>query len=217
MGRTSDAKARLLESAMALMYARGYTAVGVQEICEHAGVNKGSFYYFFPSKRTLALEVIDAYGQRGRAMWENAMAADGPLLERLRRVFAQAYTTHRALVEANGQMHGCPIGNLALELSCQDEEIRQRLHDTFTSWAKAVASVLHQAVAAGELPALDTSITAQTIVAYFEGVLMLAKIQNDPDVVQQLAHSALRLIEAAIRTHSHVKPEVGAKNFLRPV
>ena len=85
MGRTSDAKARLLESAMELMYARGYTAVGVQEICEHAGVNKGSFYYFFPSKRTLALEVIDAYGQHVRDMWQDAMAADGPLLERLQR------------------------------------------------------------------------------------------------------------------------------------
>ena len=206
MGRTSDAKARLLESAMELMYARGYTAVGVQEICEHAGVNKGSFYYFFPSKRTLALEVIDAYGQRVRDMWQDAMAADGPLLERLQRVFEHAYNTHRTLVEANGQMHGCPIGNLALELSCQDEDIRQRLHNTFTSWAEAVEGVLHHAVAAGELPALDTSITAQTIVAYFEGVLMLAKTQNDPDVVQRLAHGAMRLVEAAIRTQGRVKP-----------
>ena len=206
MGRTSDAKARLLESAMELMYARGYTAVGVQEICEHAGVNKGSFYYFFPSKRILALEVIDAYGQRVRDMWQDAMTADSPLLERLQRVFEHAYNTHRTLVQANGQMHGCPIGNLALELSCQDEDIRQRLHDTFTSWTEAVACVLHQAIAAGELPVLDISITAQTIVAYFEGVLMLAKIQNDPDVVQRLAHGVIHLVEAAIRLQGHGKP-----------
>jgi TetR/AcrR family transcriptional repressor of nem operon len=169
-------------------------------------VNKGSFYYFFSSKRTLALEVIDAYGQRVRDMWQDAMAADGPLLERLQRVFEHAYTTHRTLVEANGQLHGCPIGNLALELSCQDEAIRQRLHEAFTGWAEAIACVLHQAVAAGELPALDTSSTAQTIVAYFEGVLMLAKIQNDPDVVQRLAHSAMQLVEAAIRMPRYVKP-----------
>jgi TetR/AcrR family transcriptional repressor of nem operon len=206
MGRPSDAKARLLESAMELMYARGYTAVGVQEICAHAGVQKGSFYYFFPSKRTLALAVIEAYGQRVRAMWQDAMAPDGPLLERLQRVFARAYTTHRTLVEATGQMHGCPIGNLALELSGQDEDLRQRLHATFTSWTEAVADVLRQAVTAGELPALDTSITAQAVVAYFEGVLMLAKIQNDPDVMQRLAHGALHLVEAAIRPHRHVKP-----------
>jgi TetR/AcrR family transcriptional regulator, transcriptional repressor for nem operon len=199
MGRTSDAKARLLESAMELMYVRGYTAVGVQEICEHAGVNKGSFYYFFPSKRTLALEVIAAYGQRVRDMWQDAMAVDGPLLERLQRVSEYVYNTHRTLVEANGQMHGCPIGNLALELSCQDEDIRQRLHDTFTSWTEAVEYVLHQAIAAGELPALDTSIMAQMIVAYFEGVVMLAKIQNDPDVVQRLAHGAMHLVEALCR------------------
>ena len=206
MGRTSDAKTRLLETAMELMYARGYTAVGVQEICAHAGVNKGSFYYFFPSKRALALEVIEAYGQRVRDLWQDILAADGPLLERMRRVFEHAYSTHRTLMKANGQMHGCPIGNLALELSCQDEDIRQRLRDTFASWADTVEGVLHKAVATGELPMIDTATTAQTIVAYFEGVLMLSKTQNDPDVVQRLAHGAGHLIEAAMRVQGHVKP-----------
>lgn len=206
MGRTSDAKARLLETAMELMYARGYTAVGVQEICEHAGVNKGSFYHFFPSKRILVLEVIDAYGQRARDMWQAAMATDGPLLERMRRVFEQAYDTHRTLLEANGQMHGCPIGNLALELSGQDEDIRQRLRQTFTSWTEDVESVLHKAVATGELSAIDTATTAQTIVAYFEGVLMLAKTQNDPGVVQRLAHGAVHLVEAAMHASGQVRP-----------
>jgi TetR/AcrR family transcriptional repressor of nem operon len=206
MGRISDAKARLLATAMELMYARGYTAVGVQEICAHAGVNKGSFYYFFPSKRSLALAVIDAYGQRICEMWQDALATGGPLRERLQRVFVQAYTTHCTLVKAHGQMHGCPLGNLALELSCQDAEIRQRLHDTVTSWVDAVACVLHQAIATGELPALNTAVTAQTIVAYFEGVVMLAKLHNDPDVVQRLAHGALHLVEAAIRTHEHGTP-----------
>ena len=45
MGRTSNAKSRLIATAMALMYVRGYTAVGVHEICTQAGVYKGSFYH----------------------------------------------------------------------------------------------------------------------------------------------------------------------------
>ena len=53
---------------------------------------------------------------------------------------------------------------------------------------------------------LDISITAQTIVAYFEGVLMLAKIQNEPDVVQRLAHGVIHLVKAAIRPQGHGKP-----------
>jgi TetR/AcrR family transcriptional repressor of nem operon len=201
MGRTSDAKARLLASAMELMYAQGYTAVGVQEICAHAGVNKGSFYYFFPSKRALALAVIDAYGHHICALWQEALATDGPLLTRLQRVVTQVCTLHRTGVQTNGQLHGCPLGNLALELSSQDEALRQRLHDTFTRWADALAGVLHQAVAAGELPALDPALTAQMIVAYFEGAVMLAKLHNDPDLVHRLAQGALHLVDAVIQTH----------------
>jgi TetR/AcrR family transcriptional repressor of nem operon len=206
MGRTSDAKARLLASAMVLIYARGYTAVGVQEICAHAGVNKGSFYYFFPSKRALALAVIDAYGQHICHLWQDALATDGPLLERLQRVVTQVCTLHRTVVQTHGQLHGCPLGNLILELSGQDEELRHRLHDTVTRWATAIAGVLHQAVVAGELPALDPALTAQIIVAYFEGTVMLAKLHNDPELVHRLVQGALHLVDAAIWPHRPIQP-----------
>jgi TetR/AcrR family transcriptional regulator, transcriptional repressor for nem operon len=200
MGRTSDAKTRLLETAMELMYARGYSAVGVQEICAQAGVNKGSFYYFFPSKQALTLAVIETYGQRLQQMWEYAMRAEGSLLERLQRLFDHAYEAHCILSATNGQMYGCPIGNLALELSCQDEALRQLLRATFINWASTIEDALLKAMAAGELPALDAALAAQAIVAYFEGVLMLAKTQNDPQVVKRLAHGAAYLLDAAVRT-----------------
>lgn len=203
MGRTSNAKARLLKTAMELMYTRGYTAVGVQEICDRAQVNKGSFYYFFPSKRALALAVIDAYGEHIRDLWDESLTAKGAPLERLRQMFERTSNTHCELMEASGQMHGCPIGNLALELSAQDESIRQRLRETFTAWTDAVERVLHEAVASGALPAIDTAATAQAVVAYFEGVMMLAKTQNDPEVVTRLAQSVMRLVEAAALAHLH--------------
>jgi len=39
-------------------YARGCTAVGVDEICRQVGVHKGSFYHCFPSKQGLVLAVL---------------------------------------------------------------------------------------------------------------------------------------------------------------
>ena len=107
-------------------------------------------------------------------------------------------------------MHGCPIGNLILELSCQDEDIRQRLHDTFTSWAEAIEAVLHYAVAAGELPALDTCHHGADDRCILRGRLMLAKTQNDPDVVQRLAHGAMRLVEAL-----YVRKDVSSREGVR--
>jgi len=62
MGRPGNAQSRRIAMAMALMYVRGSTAVGVHEISTQAGVYKGSFYHFFPSKQALVLAVIDTYG-----------------------------------------------------------------------------------------------------------------------------------------------------------
>jgi len=72
------------------MYARGCTAVRVDEICRQTGVHKGSFYHFFPSKQALGLAVLAIYGQHIRDLWEAGRRADCPLRERFQRAFAHA-------------------------------------------------------------------------------------------------------------------------------
>ena len=59
MGRTSDAKQKLIDSAIELIHSRSFADVGVNELCQHAGVKKGSFYHFFPSKQDLTLTALD--------------------------------------------------------------------------------------------------------------------------------------------------------------
>ena len=59
MTQVRDTRQRLLDTAEKLFYARSYEDVGVQEICREAGVKKGSFYHFFPSKRDLTLAILD--------------------------------------------------------------------------------------------------------------------------------------------------------------
>ena len=57
MGRTSEEK--LISSAIDLIGQRSYSSVGVQELCKHAGVKKGSFYHFFESKKELTIISLD--------------------------------------------------------------------------------------------------------------------------------------------------------------
>jgi TetR/AcrR family transcriptional repressor of nem operon len=57
--------------------------------------------------------------------------------------------------------------------------------------------MLREAASEGEWSAVEIATTAQTLIAYFEGVLLLAKTRNDPRVVQQLARGAGYLVEAA--------------------
>src|ERR1041384_6893505 len=64
MGRTSDAHERLMDAALDLIWEESYGAVTIDDICQRAGVKKGSFYYFFDSKAELAVAALER-------MWAN--------------------------------------------------------------------------------------------------------------------------------------------------
>ena len=193
MGRTSDARERLIKSATELISEHGYTAVGVNEICEHAGVKKGSFYHFFPSKRDLVLAAINTQGERGRRLLERAMSADLPPLEKIERAFELTYRHHAAAAQDSGRVNGCAIGNLALELSTRDEVVRLKLQQAFDVWASCFKRALDEAVDAGDIPGTDTSVLADSLVAYMEGIIMLAKANNDPELIKRLAYGSQQL------------------------
>ena len=84
MNTTDDTRQRLLDAAQALFHASSYRDVGVQQICNHAGVKKGSFYHFFPSKRDLAVAALDqTHALIQDTLISKAFAHDLPPLARI--------------------------------------------------------------------------------------------------------------------------------------
>lgn len=197
MGRQSDARERLIRSAGELWHARSYRDVGVSEICDHAGVQKGSFYHFFPSKRDLALAAIDDGWERW-GVREMAPLLTGPLppLERLVCLFELGIARQLELKETCGATVGCSFGNLVVELATVDEVLRERLARLFDDWAGLIQHALDDAVAAGDLPDIDTGQAARAVLAYIEGLGVIVKAENDPNAVADLAPLALRLVGA---------------------
>lgn len=194
MGRTSDARERLIESAIELIHARSYASVGVNELCEHAGVKKGSFYHFFPSKRDLTTAAMDEVAVwYERDIYKPAFAKDLAPLDRIQRLFRLVYEYHASLTAASGRMGGCHFGNLAVELSTQDDVIREKVKYMFEGAVALFEEALREAVAAGDLPDIDVSLAAHALQAYLEGVVLLAKTWNDSEMVRRLAQGAVRL------------------------
>ena len=90
-------------------------------------------------------------------------------------------------------MFGCPFGNLGCEMSTQDEDIRNRVDDILQAAEKPFEKALAEAVADGDLPAIDTAATARAIFAYVEGIMIYAKTRNDPEIIRELGKHALKL------------------------
>ena len=195
MTQAHDTKQRLLDSAQKLFYARSYEDFGVQEICREADVKKGSFYHFFPSKRDLTLAMLDASWKEFRETVLPALfARDIPPLQRIGRFLDMQYRHHKAVKEQTGRVLGCPYGNLAGEMSTQDEAIRKRVVSISRDLEAPIEEALADAIAAGDLANLDTRTTATAMVAYLEGLTLLSKTQNDPEVLRTLGPAMLNLV-----------------------
>ena len=194
MGQTSDAKERLIKSTIELLHARSYADVGVQELCDHAGVKKGSFYHFFESKRDLTLAALDQECETvRRRMWEEAFSKEIAPLDRIQKYFEMSYDSQRKVKDSTGSMNGCPFGNLALEMGTQDEAIRQKISEIFEETIFYIEGALRDAVDASELQKIDVRLTAESVLAYMEGCILVAKARNDPEVIRRLGALVLDL------------------------
>ncbi|MEV6126830.1 TetR/AcrR family transcriptional regulator [Streptomyces violaceusniger] len=196
MGRTSDAKEKILNAAHSLIELRGYSALGVAEICKAADVPKGSFYYFFESKEALALAVLDEHWQTQRDDWVRALRGDGEPLSRLRRLFEETQAGLRAGQQSCGTVSGCMFGNLTLELSNQTEPIRARLQQIFDAQVDMVDTVIAEARERGEVTVGDTHAAARSVVAQLEGQVLFAKLYNNTQHLEALWDNCLALLSA---------------------
>lgn len=197
MGRPSDARERLIEAAREVIYANSYGAVSVDELCAAAGVKKSSFYHFFSSKQDLVLTALESQWQRlEEGVLKQAFADDLAPPEQVLRFFELVYESQQAQKQRNGHVYGCPIGNLTVEMGTLDEVISERVAQIFKRWFGYFERMLQEAKEQGSVPAtLDTALTARMLMAYFEGMLLLAKGFNDPTFIQSLRTGALSLMQ----------------------
>src|SRR5579885_2466604 len=86
--RGVDTRERLLQAAIDLMWLHGYGSVTIDQLCERAGVLKGSFYHFFESKLELAAAAIQWHWEERRQQLDRIFSASVPALERLNNYFA---------------------------------------------------------------------------------------------------------------------------------
>jgi AcrR family transcriptional regulator len=189
MGRRSDGRELILESAAHLFRRSGYTATTVSDITAHSGTQRGSLTYFFPGgKVQIAVEVATrmlVYNLQ--VMDEIAVATTTPAqfiqryLDRFRRDFI-----------ASEFQAGCPCVPIALELARSGEEIRDRTLRFFTEWPDALAKHLQ----AKGLARKRAGEVALLVVAAIEGALVIAKVRETPEVFTATARQLSALVSA---------------------
>lgn len=180
---------KLVLAAADLIYRQGFNATSLDMVALGAGVNRGSLYYFFRSKKNLALAVIGHYEALLHAHFlEPALSGEGTGREKLARL-ASLYS-HLPL--SSSPCCGCPIGNLSLELSNLDEELRLRLKEVWEGVFARVAGAVRQAKAEGELdPGASAEDLARAFFAQIQGAHIFARTSLDEDALRRDCGRAL--------------------------
>lgn len=168
-----ETKHRLIQAGLALILARGYNGLGIQDLLDETGVPKGSFYHHFDGKEDFALQVVDAYMARAHALLDATLGEiDRPPLERVRSFFEGV----RAGYAAQGYL-GCFFGALGQELSGSSEVFRHKVERCMATIASRLATCLEEARERGDIPATsDPAQMANVLVNAWEGAALRTRL-----------------------------------------
>jgi TetR/AcrR family transcriptional regulator, transcriptional repressor for nem operon len=204
--RTTETRERIVEAALELFFKQGYSATGVAEILKAANANSGSLYHFFPSKEDLLVAVLEKY----QSMLEPYVLK--PAFARSRDPVARLFAIlegYRLLLETTHFELGCPIGNLALEVSNSQKKARRLIVANFKAWCDAVRGLITDS--GDQFPAgIDPAAFATYVLATMEGAVMLARAYRSfepfDQTIEQLKDYVGRLTRDASKPKKRRRP-----------
>ena len=172
--RESDTtRDKLLKAAFEEIYRRGFQAASLDTILAKAGVTKGALYHHFPNKASLGYAVVDEV-VKGLLLerWGVLESPSGDPITALQRILRGRVAN---LTSREVEL-GCPLNNLAQEMSPLDQRFRRGVNATFDIWTDAVAKDLGRGQAEGTVRKdVDPRKIAAFVVASIEGSFGLAK------------------------------------------
>lgn len=183
---------RLLQAASREIYRSGFQSASLDTILAAAKVTKGALYYHFDSKEALGYAVVEeVIAPDLRGTWVR------PLQRGKEPIDALIGIVQGISVRPEDVRGGCPLNNLAQEMSPLDAGFRKRLSIVFDAWREAIASVLREGQTHGgvrrDVEAVDA---AGLLIAMVEGYGSLAKNAQDPKVMK----AGIRNIVAWLRS-----------------
>ena len=170
----------LLQGAFREVYRYGFQSAGIDAILAATNVTKGALYYHFDSKEALGhaiIEEIVATLTRDRWMLPLQRSKDKDPIDTLIGIVRAIPARPRDV------RRGCPLVNLAQEMSQLDEQFRKRLERIFHAWQEEIAMALRRGQSQGAVRRdLVPEKTASFLIAMVEGYEVLAKNAQDAKV-----------------------------------
>ena len=186
---------RLLDAAFNEFYANGFQGGSLNRIVEAAGITKGALFHHFDSKQALGYAVLDErIGPLLLQRWLDPLKGSTDPLTDIQNTFRR-YVAEDSTGANIG--NGCPLNNLAQEMSPLDEGFHVRINHLYDLWRTAYVNALAHGVETGTVkPGTQVEAVAAAIVAAQMGIWGSGKSSRDPQVMQAAAAGLCLYLES---------------------
>ena len=185
---------KILTAAFEEIHRNGFRSASLDQILKKTGLTKGAFYHHFPNKNALGYAVVDeVIRQLVLDEWVLPLEGSDDPLEALRARF-------ESIPHENVDIActiGCPLNNLAQEMSPIDETFREKLEAVYGLWKQKITEAFLRGQGAGTVRSdIDPHQCAAFIIASIEGALGMCKNARDPWVLESCLAGLTQYLES---------------------
>ena len=179
-------RARILEAAFEEFYRHGFQGGSLNRVVNAAGVTKGSIFHHFDGKNALGYAIVDELlYETVSGEWFKPLQGSGDPIREIKRIIdskGQEFARDGAKL-----CHGCPINNLAQEMSPLDKGFRERIARIYNDWRQSIATALENGIELGTVRQdVSPHAVAALLVAVFAGMAGTVKNAQSPDLFRQI-------------------------------
>lgn len=190
----SNTKRKLIDAAHTLIWANSYAHVSVDDICRAAGVQKGSFYHFFPSKSDLAAAALEDYWEIARVEIDELFAKNDAPRDQLSAICRSILDEQKESLATSGTVCGCPYAMVGAETGANNEKLHALAETLSERYCKYIEKLLKNAAKAGLISSTGIAHKARDMHVHIMGAMLLARLTNSlKPVGRDLEQALLRL------------------------
>jgi AcrR family transcriptional regulator len=177
-------RGRILQAAFAEFYRTGFQGGSLNRIVEDAKATKGALFHYFKGKNDLGYAVVEEVIEPHiKENWLVPLANSIDPIEDLKTSLSK----FAKCASENGQLtRGCPLNNIAQEMSPLDEGLRERIEKVYEMWREGLAAAFTRGIKAGTVRAdISPPKVAAFIVAAQAGIIGTAKAAQSTEVLME--------------------------------
>ena len=190
-----NTRGKILQAAFDEFYRNGFQGGSLNRIVDEARTTKGALFHHFKGKKHLGHAVVrEVIHPHFKQQWSDPLANSTDPITDLKRIFRQC--AKREIADG-GLVHGCPLNNLAQEMSPLDEKFRQSLEKIYFAWRETVAAAFARGIKAGEVRRdVSPRKVAAFIVAAQAGMVGTAKNAQDEELLLQTGQALFDYLDS---------------------